>query len=57
MDMAEEPPIYGHPPSQEKLLWVQAAREARKDALRTVDEAARQVIGLVTLLTVFSGNV
>jgi hypothetical protein len=57
MDMAEEPPIYGHPPSQERLFWVQAVREARKDALKTVDKAARQVIGLVTLVTVFSGNV
>lgn len=49
--MAEEPPIYGRPRSQEKLFWVQAVREARKDALKTVDEAARQIIGLVTLLS------
>ena len=39
------------PSSPERPFWRQAIQEIRKDSLKTVEEAARQLIALVTVLS------
>ena len=46
-----EPVVQGQPPSPEAQYWREAIREIRKDSIKTVEEAAKQVIALVTLLS------
>ena len=41
----------GRPPSPEHRFWRQAIQEIRKDSVKTVEDAARQLIALVTLLS------
>ncbi|HEX9922005.1 MAG TPA: hypothetical protein VGD99_05035 [Anaerolineae bacterium] len=43
--------VEGQAPSPEHQFWRQAIREIRKDSVKTVEDAARQLIGLVTLLS------
>jgi hypothetical protein len=43
--------IKGQPPSPERLFWRQAIQEIRKDSVKTVEDAAKQLIALVTLLS------
>jgi hypothetical protein len=43
--------VKGRPPSPEHLFWRQAIQEIRKDSLKTVEDAAKQLIALVTLLS------
>ncbi len=43
--------VEGRPPSPEHLFWRQAIQEIRKDSVKTVKDAAKQLIGLVTLLS------
>jgi hypothetical protein len=43
--------VEGRPPSPERLFWRQAIQEIRKDSVKTVEDAARQLIALVTLLS------
>lgn len=43
--------VKGAPPSPEGLYWRQAIQELRKDSLKRVEESARQLIALVTLLS------
>ena len=41
----------GRPPSPERQFWRDAIQEIRKNQVKTVDDAARQLIALVTLLS------
>lgn len=43
--------VEGRPPSPEHLFWRQAIQEIRKGSLKTVEDAAKQLIALVTLLS------
>jgi len=43
--------VEGRPPSPERLFWRQAIQEIRKGSLKTVEDTARQLITLVTLLS------
>jgi hypothetical protein len=43
--------VKGRPPPPEHLFWRQAIQEIRKDSLKTVEDAAKQLIALVTLLS------
>ncbi len=43
--------VRGRPPSPEHRFWHQAIQEIRKDAVKTVEDAAKQLIALVTLLS------
>jgi len=43
--------VEGRPPSPERLFWRQAIQEIRKGSLKTVEDAAKQLIALVTLLS------
>ena len=43
--------VEGRPPSPEHLFWRQAIQEIRKDSVKTVEDAAKQLIALVTLLS------
>ena len=44
--------VRGQPPSSpERVFWRKAIQEIRKDSIKTVEEAARQLIALITLLS------
>ncbi len=43
--------IRGRPPSDQNLFWRQTLEEIRKNSVKTIEETARQIIGLVTLLS------
>jgi len=43
--------IEGQPPNPERQFWRQAIQQIRKDSIKTVEETAKQLIGLVTLLS------
>lgn len=44
--------VRGRPPSSpERIFWRQAIQEIRKDSVKTVEDAAKQLIALVTLLS------
>lgn len=43
--------VKGRPPSPERQFWRQAIQEIRKDSMKTVEDAAKQLIALVTLLS------
>ncbi|MFQ5875954.1 MAG: hypothetical protein ACE5JL_19445 [Dehalococcoidia bacterium] len=43
--------VKGIPPSPEHQFWRQAVQEIRRDSVKTVEDAARQLIALVTLLS------
>jgi hypothetical protein len=43
--------VRGQPPSPERQFWRDAIQEIRKNAVKTVDDAAKQLIALVTLLS------
>jgi hypothetical protein len=43
--------VEGQPPPAEHEFWRQAIQEIRKNSVKTVEDAARQLIGLVTLLS------
>lgn len=43
--------IKGQPPSPERQFWRQAIQEIRKGSVKTVEDAAKQLIALVTLLS------
>jgi hypothetical protein len=46
-----EPPQPGRPPSQEDLYWLELMQEARKESLKSLGEAAKQLIGVVPILS------
>ena len=39
-------PLQGMPPSQEDLKWLELMDAARRDSLRSIEDAAKQLIGL-----------
>jgi hypothetical protein len=41
----------GRPPSPERQFWRNAIQEIRKNSVKTVEDAAKQLIALVTLLS------
>ena len=43
--------IHGQPPSPEDLKWLELMDAARKDSLRSIEEAAKQLIGLDGLIS------
>jgi hypothetical protein len=43
--------VKGRPPSPEHQFWRGAIQEIRKDSVKTVEDAAKQLIALVTLLS------
>lgn len=45
--------VEGRPSSPERLFWRQAIQEIRKDSVKTVEDTAKQLIALVTLLSGF----
>ena len=38
--------IHGTPPSQEDLKWLELMDNARKESLKSIEDAAKQMIGL-----------
>jgi hypothetical protein len=44
-------PIRGQPPSDQDIKWLELMQEARKTSLKSLDDAARQLIGLAPILS------
>ena len=43
--------LHGQPPDSEDLKWLELMDAARKDSLRSIEEAAKQLIGLDGLIS------
>lgn len=43
--------IHGAPPSQEDLKWLELMDNAHKDSLKSIDDAAKQIIGLSGIIS------
>ena len=46
-----EQELRGQPPSPEHLFWRQALQDLRKNSLQRVEDAARQLIAVITVLS------
>ena len=48
--MSEEP-LRGAPPNWQDIAWLELMHEARKTSLKSLDDAAKQLIGIVPILS------